>query len=105
MALINCPECDKKVSSKAATCPNCGVSISPNVEREEHEKKLTTTQLTAKSLKLQGLISLVIVIVGFYIIITGDASDESTSIWPPLITFLALVWWVITRIRIWWNHK
>jgi len=27
MALINCPECQKEVSDKAATCPNCGFSI------------------------------------------------------------------------------
>lgn len=27
MALIRCPECGKKVSDKAASCPNCGVPI------------------------------------------------------------------------------
>lgn len=27
MALINCPECDAKVSDKAPTCPQCGVPI------------------------------------------------------------------------------
>ncbi|MEX1201270.1 MAG: hypothetical protein WEB02_10825 [Methylophaga sp.] len=27
MALINCKECDKKVSDKAKTCPSCGVKI------------------------------------------------------------------------------
>lgn len=29
MAMINCPECGKEVSDKAATCPNCGASINP----------------------------------------------------------------------------
>ena len=24
MALINCPECDKQISSDAGTCPHCG---------------------------------------------------------------------------------
>lgn len=28
MALINCPECNKEVSSLAASCPNCGCPIS-----------------------------------------------------------------------------
>lgn len=27
MALINCPECDKKISDKAKICPNCGFPI------------------------------------------------------------------------------
>ena len=28
--LINCPECNHKVSDKAATCPNCGIQIAGN---------------------------------------------------------------------------
>lgn len=27
MALINCPECGKEISDKAASCPNCGMPI------------------------------------------------------------------------------
>ncbi|SHO50614.1 zinc-ribbon domain-containing protein [Anaerocolumna xylanovorans] len=27
MALINCPECNKEISDKAASCPNCGYPI------------------------------------------------------------------------------
>lgn len=27
MAIINCPECGKEVSSKAISCPNCGCPI------------------------------------------------------------------------------
>ena len=28
MALINCPECGKQVSDRAASCPDCGCPIS-----------------------------------------------------------------------------
>ncbi len=28
MALINCNECDKQVSDKALSCPNCGAPVS-----------------------------------------------------------------------------
>lgn len=28
MALIKCPECEKQVSDRAVTCPNCGCPIS-----------------------------------------------------------------------------
>lgn len=27
MALINCPECGKEISDKAASCPNCGIVL------------------------------------------------------------------------------
>ncbi len=31
MALINCPECDKQISDKAISCPNCGVPITKEI--------------------------------------------------------------------------
>ena len=31
MSLINCPECNKEVSEKAKTCPNCGHPIKENI--------------------------------------------------------------------------
>lgn len=35
MALIYCPECNNKVSTKAATCPHCGVQIAGNLTGNE----------------------------------------------------------------------
>ena len=39
MALINCPECGKEISDKAASCPNCGCPIE---KREKDDKKIVT---------------------------------------------------------------
>jgi len=40
MALIHCPECDKEVSDKASSCPNCGFPLETRggEEREEREE-------------------------------------------------------------------
>ena len=39
MSLINCPECDKEVSEKAPTCPNCGSPIAhPPMTKKEKKK-------------------------------------------------------------------
>lgn len=35
MALINCPECGKKISDKAGACPNCGFPIAQVGAEEE----------------------------------------------------------------------
>lgn len=32
MALINCPECNKEISDKAKSCPNCGCPININAK-------------------------------------------------------------------------
>ena len=39
MALINCPECGKQISDKAATCPNCGYPISQLTNQEDNMTK------------------------------------------------------------------
>ena len=30
MALINCTECNKRISDQAENCPSCGLPINPN---------------------------------------------------------------------------
>lgn len=32
MSLINCPECNKQISDKAKSCPNCGCPINNNLK-------------------------------------------------------------------------
>ncbi|MBQ2998679.1 MAG: hypothetical protein IJM98_11660 [Oscillospiraceae bacterium] len=44
MALVNCPECDKTVSSSAESCPNCGYPVRQhfeNIKKEEERKEKT----------------------------------------------------------------
>lgn len=35
MALIQCPECGREISDKAASCPNCGCPIEIKINKEE----------------------------------------------------------------------
>jgi len=49
MALINCPECNKEVSDKAASCPNCGIAIKQTKLQsliDAGKKQLPTVQNT-----------------------------------------------------------
>ena len=38
MALMNCPECNKEISTEAVVCPNCGYVIS-KIETQTNEPK------------------------------------------------------------------
>lgn len=40
MALINCPECGKEISDKAASCPNCGCPIKIISSENTHMQKM-----------------------------------------------------------------
>ena len=54
MALINCPECNNKVSDAAPTCPKCGAPIAGAKEGKPAGVQRTTFQETAK--RLSGLV-------------------------------------------------
>lgn len=36
MALINCPECNKEISDKALSCPNCGFPLEKEVDKNKN---------------------------------------------------------------------
>lgn len=108
MALINCPECSKEVSDKAPSCPNCGNPISTANDTQAIGTSLTTIQETSKRLKMHTIGSVLLVIVGVVWGIGEFGAVESGS--EPsgisILIFLAgMIWYAVTRFRIWWHHK
>ncbi|ALP53990.1 hypothetical protein Tel_13060 [Candidatus Tenderia electrophaga] len=106
MALIDCPECGKKVSDAATSCPNCGIGIASARETQAAGTPLTTIQETGKRLKLHTIGAVLLLLVGaiwFFSQPTGI--EQHASPWPPLLMFLGLTWYLVTKLRIWWHHK
>jgi uncharacterized membrane protein YvbJ len=107
MAMIECSECGKAVSDKAANCPGCGAPIA--TDREAYGSgvdHLTTTQGTSKRLKLQSVFAVLLMIFGgcmVYVTASVDASDPSMA--GAWMFFIGLVWYIATRVRIWWHHS
>ncbi len=60
-----------------------------------------TTELTSKKLKLHSLLAAAMLIIGMLLASAGDI----TPIVPGLLMFCGLVWFIVTRIRIWWGHS
>ena len=90
MALIKCSECGKEVSNKAAACLSCG-ALFESEAKGSGVKRLTTTQRTSKSIKLQGALAGIMIIVGIY---SMDA----------LILSIGFIWFIMNRTRKWWHH-
>jgi len=100
MALIKCPECGKKVSDIAHSCPKCGAPIKEDEYEEEQ-----TIQLTSKNLKAQGCLSLFIIVLGFILAAIGGKTNESVAHAGAYIVLFGILWLIIARIRVWWHHK
>lgn len=70
MAMINCPECGKEISDKAATCPNCGAPVerckAPEIEVQSSKnlsERYRKRDEKSKASKL-SIVSLVLSIIG-----------------------------------------
>ena len=107
MALISCPECGNQVASSAASCPKCGVSIAAAQESKAAGATLTTIQETSKKLKLHSLGSMLAVVIGvIWVIVAVNSPDGSETPGGALFFIIGgLLWFFVTRFRIWWHHK
>ncbi len=104
MALITCSDCGASVSDRAPACLKCGAPI--DARGPGRAPTPVVTELTSKRLKFQTLLAAVTIVIGFVVIMNSGASGNvGSSVIGTLMLLVGLVWLVITRIRIWWNHK
>lgn len=67
-----------------------------------------TIQKTHKKFKAHGLIAFVMLCLGIYLTSLGmNAEDPSPGLVMsgPLLSVVGIVWYIINKIRIWWNHS
>jgi hypothetical protein len=101
MALVKCKECGTEVSDKATACPKCACPISAM----SAEKKPATIELTSKKLKKQKIYSVVLFLLGIIIAIWDRNKRPFLYISGFIMIFSGVIWYVITRVRIWWQHR
>lgn len=116
MGLIHCYECGDKISTSAAACPKCGA---PN-SGARVGTPLATTQLTSKRLKGHILIAAILFWGGLALssipmmLFATDPINANKE--PPesimrfsgiggLCFMVGFIWYIVTKLRIWWHHK
>lgn len=106
MAIISCSECSNSVSDQAESCPHCGAPIAARAESRGSGTHLTTTQGTSKRLKAQSLLAIALIVVGLPIFMAAESEnpDSGPRMAGSLMFTVGFIWFVVTRIRIWWHH-
>ena len=95
MALIKCSECNKEISDKATTCPNCGNPI--QIQPTYNDNRAVEIELTNKKWKLYRLWGIIILIVGLL-----SMGFSMALGW--CLFFIAIILGCIYRIGAWWNN-
>lgn len=95
MALIKCIDCGTEVSDKAEKCPKCACPIS----KKENNEQTQVIEQTSKRLKMQLLIGVVVLFLGFLFLFSGSSGGAMVFLILGVIIIIA------SKISIWWNHE
>lgn len=101
MALVKCKECGKEISNKAEICVECGFPLS---KKKNGSEEIKTQQKTRKSLKLQLLLSKIMMILGFVLAFGYSQMKDDKVIIYICVFVVGIILYVASRVRIWWNH-
>lgn len=107
--MIQCRECGRDVSDRAASCPACGCPI-------PHPAHLYAAPLpppgapvvieqTAKKYKGAQLVFGLAVFVGLFVLLYGVTNErQGATAGGGAVFCLAFVGYAITRLLAWWDH-
>ncbi len=95
MALITCPECKKKISEIANSCPNCGYILS-NGEAAKLKGRDKNTRIVSSIIIIIGVIIL-------FKLCTGGNSSDSQIPWDKADNSVKA--WVFTQMYVEQNLK
>lgn len=103
MAIVNCPNCNTKISDKAAVCDKCGFVLDGldaqalERKRRRHKadqlNKLTTQSMLAMLLFVAGIAGI------FYFRDTTSPDPTWQSQVALAVTVIGFVWYIVNRMR------
>jgi len=105
MPLISCPDCHTQVSTNAVACPKCGAPVAT----KGLGAAIQTTERTSKRLKFHSLLAALLCCASAVTIMAGWPEPGHRGAAPVvaigmMVMLIGLIWFIVTRIRIWWNH-
>jgi hypothetical protein len=109
MALVECPDCSKQVSSNAPACPNCGAPIAGALAESPpatpSAPEVQTVEQTSKKYKGQQALGCVVALVSGVGVCTA-ATNEDTELGAKFMlgALFGLIWFIGARAFAWWNH-
>jgi hypothetical protein len=106
MAIVSCPECSKKISSRAAMCPQCGFTT---VEVSEQELDVFRARRQRDKLYHLNMISYAVLTVfvggfGWYWW-DSDGFQRSSSPGPFILMGLAAASYLVVRALLFRNRQ
>ena len=113
MALIDCPDCGKRVSSQARASANCARALTsdpygPVAAAGPNGFSATTIEATGKKWKGMQVVAVILIFLGMFACIgaaLGADKSDNTMITVSVLGFFAgMGLFIAAGVGAWWNH-
>ncbi len=105
MAIISCPKCSKRVSSRMETCPHCGTTLSGDVGEAAERNTAKRRRCVERTVNLHLFLSLIVLAVGVLWFFGEQRSGRGTSSGPVAVMLLGGLWYAAARAWGWINRR
>ena len=106
MAIIQCIICNKRISSKAETCPHCGARLKGSTEEEL--ERAAHLQKLRKNSRLQAFSFIAVLLFGAGLLFWVYPIGEDTKLWKQIAMYLmsaGFFGYISLRVWIMMNKK
>lgn len=101
MALIDCPSCRKKVSSKALVCNHCSFDFKHASADDVLRKERLNKFQQRNGIQTQSMFAMLLFICGFAFMYWGGTTMEDTQFKVAVVAaIVGFCWYVLCRIRL-----
>jgi len=108
MAIIRCPGCKRRVSSRAGTCADCGAPIGAASPGQARSTRQERERRGTRHLRIQLLAALMLFVIGALWIISANLSGagNTTRAVPALgLAAIGLFWYLGVRMLLWLRQR
>ncbi|NVK25475.1 MAG: hypothetical protein HWE10_11150 [Gammaproteobacteria bacterium] len=99
MAIVNCPQCAKKISDKQKVCPHCDLDMSELSEEKMQSlgriKKIKSDQ----SMMTQQAVAMLMFLGGVLALYNSDAPQSPQHTAAQACMIIGFLWYIINRFR------
>ena len=99
MAIVTCPACRAKMSTKASHCPHCGYGAAKD---KATEAKIQRQRLQQKiqRISMQNMMAVLVAMAGFYVFHFQQPAPDSVQAKLSLAAIaIGFCWYIINRVR------
>ena len=101
MAIIRCPGCKRRVSSRAATCAGCGAPIAGAASSQASSSRQAGGRRNARRLRIQLLIALTLFVIGGLWLISINLRGTGGTVPAAGLAATGLLWYLAVRLLLW----